>query len=142
MPPGAQQFNFAQRTEALTAGCFSLDWSSSSSEGGLHSLHGQSRMTLNLTSASPVLISCRPDGAAAAVGKATGSEGQTDHVSGIVAGVAQISHFLSAPQPAGVILGVLLPAQVTGGRGVHGETAGNHSTAKGRGNNRPQCHDV
>lgn len=102
-------------------------------------------MTLNLTSASPVLISCRPDGggaAAAAAGRASGSDGQTDHVSGIVAGVAQISHFLSAPQPAGVILRVLLPAQVTEGRGVHGETTGNHSTAKGRGNNRPQCHDV
>ncbi|XP_075876556.1 uncharacterized protein LOC142884622 isoform X6 [Nelusetta ayraudi] len=80
----------------------SKDWSSSSSsssssEGGLHSLPGQSRMTLNLTSASPVLISCRPDGA---VGRASGSDGQTDHV--------------------------------TEGRGVHEETAGNHSTAKGR----------
>lgn len=144
----AQQLNSAEWTEALTASCFSLDWSSSSSgssEGGLRSLHGQSRMTLNLTSASPVLITCRPDSAAAsaaAVGKASGLDGQTDHVSGIVTGVVQISHFLSAPRPAGVILGVLIPVQVTEGGDVHGEAAVNHSTAKGRGNYRPQCHHV
>lgn len=98
-------FNSAE----LTTACFSSDWSSSGSGGGLHSLHSQSRMTLNLTSASPVLITRQTDSAAAAAaaGQASGSNGQADHVSGALAGVCTALSVRS--QPTGVTLGLLLP---------------------------------
>lgn len=66
---------------------FSLDWSTS--EGSHHNQPGQSRMTLNLTAAAPVLIGC-PDhhansGASTetTVRNVSKFNGQTDNVSNV-----------------------------------------------------------
>lgn len=113
-------------------------------------------MTLNLTTASPILIS-RPNHRAStaasvetAVGKTSKFNGQTDDVSRVLKKLSLVVGETVAPSSPScaaaafvvlirVNLGVLLPVQVVQGRGMHGELAGNHGTAKSRGNNRREA---